>query len=719
MPLKLSSLMLFLVAALLCPSSLALDMEKIADDDWLHITSPNFEVITDLDEETGRHLIQDLEDYRYFSIEKFGLSLIGNLKPLKILAIGKGSNFKNLDLPEMWAGVFRLDSHGYSAIANVKDYTTNMKTSNWGRQVLFHEYNHFLVRFSENSKIYPKWYDEGMAEYWGTFKYKNDKVFVGDPDAIAFRAQAMVNGGGTIILDTEKLFKITELPMTSKKLSDQAMVGEFYAQSFYLIHYFNSSPELTAALNNYIRYLNLGYKEDPAFQKAFNMSYSDLDKNAKKYLKKRLLMLVMSSTEGKFNFPTAKIAINKLDKAAFYSQMSEMLPNYGVMDKKSIKQLIDNTITLNPNNIDAKMLLVMHGYITEPQKILQELEQQAPKNYKLLTYKGDVLRNSANILRAAGISNWEDTMKQARTYYRRAINADPSLPLAYFGLSDVYNFLPASEPLHEGVAGFDTASLYGRDEMTFAGLAILLMRMDKGVETLPALRNTISFSKEKEKSGFALTLDNIELLKDVTLLKGQPTPEGLSYSSGAVFIGKVVKGKPEGTGKISRPNGSYFSGNFVDGVMQGPGKLVTNGGYIYDGEFKNGIARGKGKITFPENSWAISYEGDIHYGVPHGKGIAFTKNCQYEGDFWYSKLHGQGTLSITDSKIKLSGKWIENNYEWPEENGNIFVGAVGGSGKRNGTGICKIPATGKMVWCTYKDGELQIETAPEKIAADK
>jgi hypothetical protein len=24
-----------------------------------------------------------------------------------------------------------------------------------------------------------------------------------------------------------------------------------------------------------------------------------------------------------------------------------------------------------------------------------------------------------------------------------------------------------------------------------------------------------------------------------------------------------------------------------------------------------------------------------------------------------------------------------------------------------------------MVWCTYKDGELQIETAPEKIAADK
>ena len=718
MSFKLSSLVLFLVASLLCPPLYAIDIEKVAADDWLLIKSPNFEIITDLDEETGRHLIQDLEDYRYFSIEKFGLSLIENLKPLKIFAIGKGSNFKNLDLPEMWAGIFSLSSNGYSAIANVKDYTANMKSGNWGRQVLFHEYNHFLVRFSENSKTFPKWYDEGMAEYWGTFKYKNDKVFIGDPDAISFRARAMFNGGGNIILDTEKLFKTTELPMKSTKQSDQILVGEFYAQSFFLIHYFNSSAELNAALHNYIKYFNLGYTGDAAFKKAFNMTYSDLDKEVKKYLKKRLVMLAITSNEGKFNFPTPPISINKLDKAAFYNHMSDMLPNYGVMDKTTIKQLLDKTIALNPNNIDAKMLLLMHGHTTEPQKVLPELEQQAPKNSKLLTYKGDVLRYSANILRAAGVSNWEDTMKQARGYYRRAINADPSFPLPYLGLGDAYNFLPPSEPLHEGVAGFDTASLYTRDETIFANLAILLMRMDKGVETLPALRNTLAFSKEKEKSSFALILDNIELLKDASLLKGQSIPDGLSYSSGTIFVGQVTNGKPTGTGKITRPNGSYFSGNFVDGVMQGQGKLVTSGGYIYEGDFQKGIASGKGKIIYPENSRAISYEGEIHYGIPHGKGISVTKNGKYEGDLWYSEFHGQGTFSGVDSKIKLSGKWIESKYEWPEEKGNIFVGAVSESGKRNGRGLCKTPATEKIIWCTYKDGELQIDAAPEKVAAE-
>ncbi|MES2672941.1 MAG: hypothetical protein V4660_01815 [Pseudomonadota bacterium] len=715
MQLKLLPLMLFLVAALLCPSAFALNMEKLADDDWLHITSPNFEIITDLDEETGRQLTKDLEDYRYFSIQRLGLIPIAGLKPLTILAIGQESNFKNLDLPEMWGGVFNLSSYGYSAIANVKNYTTNIKMNNHGRQTLFHEYNHFLIRFSENSKTYPKWYDEGMADYWSTFRFKNDKVFIGDPNA---RDGSAIVRGGTFTLDSEKLLKFTTLPLKSHKTSDEVMVGEFYAQSFYLIHYLNSSPELTADLDKYINYLNLGYTVDAAFQKAFNMTYADLDKNAKKYFGKRLVMLAISSSAGKFNFPTPVITINKLDKPAFYSEILEILPNYTVMNRGTIKQLIDSTIALNPNNINAKMLLVTHDYIADPQKMLQELEQQAPKNSRLLTYKGDILRNNANALRAAGISKWEDPMKQARGYYRRAINAEPSLPLAYFGLGDVYNFLPASESLQEGVAGFDTASLYARDEMIFAGLATLLIRMDKGVETLSALRNTIAFSKEKEKSNFALILDNIELLKDVTLLKGVPSPEGLIYSSGAIFIGQATNGKPVGMGKISRPNGSYFSGNFIDGVMQGQGKLVTYGGYTFDGEFKKGIARGRGKITYPENSWAISYEGEIEYGIPHGKGIAITKSGKYEGDFWYSKSHGQGTLYIADSKIKLSGKWIENNYEWPEENDNIFIGSVGESGKRNGAGICKTPATGKIIGCTYKDGELQTETTLERIAAE-
>src|SRR3954465_10482206 len=86
----------------------ALEIEKLADDDWLLVKSPNFTIITDLDAEKGASLARDLESYRHFSIDMIGLKLLNVAKPLTVLAISSSSNFKRLELPENWAGVFNL-----------------------------------------------------------------------------------------------------------------------------------------------------------------------------------------------------------------------------------------------------------------------------------------------------------------------------------------------------------------------------------------------------------------------------------------------------------------------------------------------------------------------------------------------------------------------------------------------------------------------------------
>lgn len=695
----------------------AAEIEKLADDDWLLVKSSNFEIITDLDEEKGRHLVEDLEAYRYFSIQLMKLDVLSGIKSLKILAISSSSNFKKLDLPENWAGVFSLDAFGYSAIANVNNYRTNLKTNTFARQVLFHEYNHFLVRLTSNNKHLPMWYDEGMAEYWGSFKYDGEKVYIGDPSAIEGRIYDLVNGAGTIILESKKLFNTSTLPLTSKKESDKAAVGRFYAQSFFIIHYLNSAPELRVSLNNYIAYLSSGYLEEQAFQKAFNMTYEQLDKNAKKYLNKSLMMRVMSFTDKNIVFPKPELTVTKLDKANFYLLMGEMLPNYGVMDAALTKQLLEKTIQLNPTNTDAKVSLLIRGLAPEPQKLVKELEQIDPKNAMLLTYQADSLRSGANLLRSAGVDGWEEQMKKARTLYRRAIKNDPTLALPYFGLGDVYNFLPSSEPLQEAIAGFDTASLYSRNQSTFSDLADIYIRMDKGLEAIPALRNVVAATPEKEKSFYSIALDNLELLNNTTTDKGELTADGLSYSTGNLYKGPVANGKPHGIGKVTRPNGSYYEGNFANGLMQGQGKLVTYGGYIYEGEFQNGIARGKGKITYPEGSWKKSYTGEVFYAVPFGKGSEVNKSGTYEGDYWYSWYQGQGTFTSTDGKTLLKGKWVQNRFEWPEENGIVFIGSASDSGKREGYGVCLKEKRAKIDWCTYKEGQLQEksdESTPEK-----
>src|SRR5689334_11024218 len=103
-------LRLFVLFAILCLSNLTrtIEIEKLADDDWLHLQSENFDVLTDLNEEKGRHLIENLEAYRHFCIQMMGIKVLDNIKPLKLLAISSSSNFRKLGLPENWAGVFGL-----------------------------------------------------------------------------------------------------------------------------------------------------------------------------------------------------------------------------------------------------------------------------------------------------------------------------------------------------------------------------------------------------------------------------------------------------------------------------------------------------------------------------------------------------------------------------------------------------------------------------------
>ncbi len=708
MPININQLILLFIISFFCSLSIAADIEKLADDDWIHLQSDNFDILTDLNEVKGRHLIRDLEAYRYFSIQMMGLKVLDNIKPLKIMAISSNANFKKLGLPENYAGVFGLSLFGYAAIANVNGYTADSNAASFGRQVLFHEYNHFLVRFTDETRKFPTWYDEGYAEYWGTFKFSEEKIFIGSASNIMYRAGDLFNRMGDLDINIEKLFKATKYP------EGKEAIGRFYAQSFFVVHYFNSSVELRASLNKYINYLNLSYTEDQAFTKSFNMSYADLDKRVKRYVSNNLTMRVISTKEGALKFPEPQIKFAVVDKASFYRLTTEVLFNFSSFAKETMLPLLQQTSALNPQYATAKVSLLIRNYADDPKKIADELELQAPNDASYLTYKGNALQKNAQLQHAIGVENWQEPMKQARNFFRRAIKVDSALGAAYYGLGEAYTFLPASEALQEGAVGFETASLFDRDEATFSKLANLYIRLGRTKDALHALRNTVAFINDKTTTSTILILENLELLNSITEEKSEATTSGLTYNGGSIYSGAVVNNKPDGAGKITRPNGSYYEGNFTNGMMQGHGKIVTYNGFVYEGNFQNGIARGNAKITFPENFDIRSYEGENEYTFPHGKGLLTSKDGQYEGEFWYSLPQGQGTFTTRESKTKLQGKWIEGRYEWPGSDGIQFVGSINAAGQRNGRGVCKNLATKNIEWCNFKDGVQQKEDAESK-----
>ncbi|MET0355677.1 MAG: hypothetical protein ABW044_02810, partial [Cellvibrio sp.] len=614
--------------------------------------------------------------------------------------------------------VFNLDAEGYVAIANVSNYRTNLKTQTFARQVLFHEYNHFLIRFSERTYNFPKWYDEGMAEYMGTFKYDGEKIYLGDPSAMMGRAADLFNMGGNIVLDVEKLLKTRSLPVRSRKEKDKADIARFYAQAFFLIHYFNASPERRTNLFKYIDYLNEGLSEDQAFAKAFNMSYEELGKQAKKYLSGSLNMRVMSM-KNNIKFPEFEIKAAPLSNAEFYNYMAYTLPLFDFFEREDKIKVLKLAADLNPTNSDFKAILLRAGLSDNKEKIEKELEAQTPQNVIYLNYKADNLRYSANMLRQTGVSNWQDTMKQARSLYRRAIKLDPQYPMPYFGLGDVYNWLPNTEPLHEGAVGFDTASIFSREYRQFSDLADLYIRMDKGVDALPSIRNAIAFSDDPQNSFYALPRENLEILLSASTDTPQLVDGELRYTDGSIYRGAHQNSKPQGAGKFIRPNGSYQEGNYEQGIMQGKGVLVTSGGYSYEGEFQKGIIRGKGKIIYPAKPVSATYEGDIFYGVPFGKGVSTFEKGKYEGDFWYSWPQGKGTYTSKDNKVKLQGNWIQWRFEWPEQDGIKFFGFADEEGKRHGYGVCVFSAKNLTDYCQYKNGALQEKTETEDATEEE
>ena len=146
-----------IVFSFFCYSSHALEIEKLADDDWLLVRSQNFTIITDLNQEKGASLARDLESYRYFTIDMMGLKLLNVAKPLTVLAISSSSNFKRLELPENWAGVYSASGSpsddGYLQSSFGQNTLANLAASR-PNDVMAYRFS-YLARLVDPGNYYP------------------------------------------------------------------------------------------------------------------------------------------------------------------------------------------------------------------------------------------------------------------------------------------------------------------------------------------------------------------------------------------------------------------------------------------------------------------------------------------------------------------------------------------------------------------------------------
>jgi tetratricopeptide (TPR) repeat protein len=141
---------------------------------------------------------------------------------------------------------------------------------------VLHEYVHFLVR-NHGSLLYPKWFDEGFAEYLGNARIRGQHFEIG----VAPEDRLRYLGRSTWI-PMRQIIQANAYEHWSPERKTN-----FYAEAWALVHYL-VQPErersFADAIAQYTTLVEGGTEDLEAFEQSFGMSATKVDREVSRYL---------------------------------------------------------------------------------------------------------------------------------------------------------------------------------------------------------------------------------------------------------------------------------------------------------------------------------------------------------------------------------------------------------------------------------------------------
>lgn len=711
------------------PTFAKLKLEQLAKKDWIEVQSEHFHLVTDAKPNVGKRLVQDMENYRHFIAITLGKDLIEGVQPLKIFAVARASTFNKLNLPDNWGGAFIHSIDGPTVIVDISGYSAREHDSSWGSHIMMHEYVHYAIRHALDAPFYPPWYDEGIADYLATFRIKkNNTISVGELQFLSDSLSRLRTRIGRFKkVDAEDLFKTRSLKISwreekssKKKREFKKDFYDFYARSVATMHYFHSSKQLRASLEDYISLINRGLVIDKAFKQAFSMTYAELDDAILDYIANKKLVgwNYSSNKEGGIEFPAATIKSRDISQAELYLHIAKSLYKVRSVLKQDVQKIIETAAKYNPDSPEiAKIHALRHAdyFIAinwkgaqESLRNINKFIAKFPNDATLHAVRGTLLIEMAIEQQHAGLDA-KSNFKNARTSFRKALKIDPFNGRAYYGLGEYYFTTNYDEPLKEGLVSLDSAQLLtsGKVAASIARKeAILNLRLNKPKEALAELRRVFAGgSSYNTGKVLRLVFEALEI-HNLVNFKAESTEQGLVYEDGSIYHGPVNNGKPQGFGTLKHASGAVLKGNWLDGIVQGEGAMVTSNAIRFNGNFEGGAIMGKGQIEIPvDNSGNEIYsEGEFFYGLLDGLQKTVYPNGNIEiGHYWLGKPQGTFEIRLANGRI-MNTERIGKDYKLKLADGTIYAGAVNSDLVAHGSGRCYEEGSDDIRPCRFVDG---------------
>lgn len=252
---------------------------------WLEVHSVHYTVITDAGEKKGREVVLRFEQMRAVFATLIGKDRLNQSVPLTIFA------FNNDKAYYQAAPLYRgqpITAAGFFLPGDDQDFIALNLAADQPWRDIAHEFATMLLSYN-----YPPaqgWFDEGLAEYFGSIRLDNKQVELGADPELRDSPQNVSGDshpkflsdllGAKVWLALPDLFTVKHDASAANEGSHHTL---YYAESWIVIHYLLHEQKLPQTGTYFGLVLNQHVPVEEAIQQAFGVNADQLENAVKDY----------------------------------------------------------------------------------------------------------------------------------------------------------------------------------------------------------------------------------------------------------------------------------------------------------------------------------------------------------------------------------------------------------------------------------------------------
>jgi hypothetical protein len=275
--------------------------------EWRRVDSPNFTVVGDVGAGTLREVAVSFEGFRETLSRVLTSRVTSTAVPTVVLVFGSDKTFTPFKprfngKPIELAGLFL-------GRGDVNYIALNEAAGTEGMRVVFHEYAHLII--SNVARNIPVWLNEGLAEYYSTYR-----VGAGGREAVLGAAipSHLLQLNESTPLPLEQLLAVTQDSPLYNEGSRRSM---FYAESWALTHMLQlGEPRRGPQLGQFLSLVGQGVPAADAWTRAFGADNVERDLNS--YIRRQVFSAYRYTFPDKIaKFEASAVPLPRADAEAF------------------------------------------------------------------------------------------------------------------------------------------------------------------------------------------------------------------------------------------------------------------------------------------------------------------------------------------------------------------------------------------------------------------